>query len=425
MTDPSTPSSPPPLIHQAADVLADLRELLGREWPLDEVARRLRIWVQHQRSSVVGALHVTCADEAELECREAFRRGFVRYLLPTFKFSTQAAMECTNLGSRYEWGAAGLVEDHFATARGAEREKIIVIKINAHVSVDQVDGKDRYGRMQRYDAETTYCGALQALLAGKDLPATAELAETFAMEGKPRLEALRDPRCVDQELRALYAAITSARLQARRAIIDIDDHVDKTSTMWLVVPCVSLNRRAHDSEIVVGVYSCDRRQDPEAPSVWWGLHDDPGGYQLQAEGTRLAVADSGLLRPRAARDHRSLVLETFHEHRQQALASGERLEELRDIAEEATAAHPAAARASLATLLALALEVSPIPAALVLFGQGALATYHIEKAHRLAREAGDDHVARAMLTEMQGRIDGMDAQHAQNLVRLLGQAYGA
>ena len=32
-------------------------------------------------SAAVGAMHITCADESERECADAFQHGFVRYML--------------------------------------------------------------------------------------------------------------------------------------------------------------------------------------------------------------------------------------------------------------------------------------------------------------------------------------------------------
>jgi len=72
-----------------------------------------------------------------------------------------------------------------------------------------------------------------------------------------------------------------------------------------------------------------------------------------------------------------------------------------------------------------AAAVSPVPAAMVLFGEGILAIHHSTRAHRLVAEAQADPVARHMLAEMHGSIDELEPEQAQHLVELLVREYGA
>ena len=58
-----------------------LRGLIGHERSLREIAQALHFWTQSLSPAAVGALHVTCSDESENECVDAFQHGFVQYLL--------------------------------------------------------------------------------------------------------------------------------------------------------------------------------------------------------------------------------------------------------------------------------------------------------------------------------------------------------
>jgi len=193
------------------------RRLLGREGKLDDLNWALRHYVGSFEAPVVGALHVTCADESECECSDAFQRYFVNLLLPDLKFAEKAPVRLSNLGGRYEWGALAVAEQHFATPPSRHAFKVLLVKINAHVGVIGTGAAARYGQIQRYDAESTACGTLHALLAGEQKPYVNDLRHAFLSEHHDRLSPLLDPHQVDPKFRGLLAAITSARLQARRA----------------------------------------------------------------------------------------------------------------------------------------------------------------------------------------------------------------
>ena len=55
-----------------------LKEIVGSERSVEEVSRVLYYLVSDLRAPAVGAMHVTCADEAEEEGVAAFQRGFVQ-----------------------------------------------------------------------------------------------------------------------------------------------------------------------------------------------------------------------------------------------------------------------------------------------------------------------------------------------------------
>ncbi|MCZ6599137.1 MAG: hypothetical protein O7B99_15975 [Planctomycetota bacterium] len=401
-----------------------LYECLGVERDLNETVRTLRHYVQEQRAPVVGAVHVTCSDEAQQECIQAFDRNFVRYMLPSLKFAEKAPFRCSNLGGRYEWGAVPISEDHFADAKGAEDWKLLLVKIDAHVSVEPDPTGPRYGRMQRYDTQSVYCGAIHAVLDGDVRPFSEDLEQAFGFEGVDRLTALNDPQRVDPRLRSLFGAITSARLQARRAMLDVQDHVPRTPTLYLVVPCVTLNRREHDTEIVCGVYTADHRSE-EPHHEYCGLGDLPWEYRLTSEAGGIEVSDATRQLPRHARDHRALVGEEWRKRGHRTKADDPRLKEALDTAaREGRHGHDRPhAKLVAKTLLALLVEVSPIPAAVLLFAEGLAHIHHVNMAHRLAREAADAEAAKAMLTEIHDRIDTMPPEQAQHVVELLLREY--
>ncbi len=395
--------------------------LLGKERPCDEVARVLRTFVQSLRAPVVGAMRVSCSDEAEQESIEAFQRQFVRYLLPSLKFSSKSPFRVANLGGHYEWGSVRFAEEHFALAPGAADGKVLVLKVNAHVSVEESPEGRRFGCAPRYGTESRYCGALEAVLAGAQEPFALRLTQDFGFEGVDRLRELRVGGPVPPELRRLYAAVVSARVQARRAMLDVQDHRAASPTLYLIVPCVTLNRAGHDTEIVLGLYTADRRGE-EAHEEYCGLSDHAKDYRLSEVGGFLELTDPGIGTPRPARDHRKLVLQQWKAKAAAPPKPDGALRRALTQAHEAASSRPVAT-AALKTAVAALMATSPVPAALLLFGEGLVSIHHASKAHSLSKEAHGDEVARDMLRELEGRIDRLEPEQAQHLVRLLGEHY--
>ena len=56
-------------------------------------------------------------------------------------------------------------------------------------------------------------------------------------------------------------------------------------TYWVVLPCVTVNRHAQDTEIVCGVYAVDGR-DGERAVTYSGLGDDAAAYRIEPNGSR-------------------------------------------------------------------------------------------------------------------------------------------
>lgn len=267
-----------------------LIKLIGQEFTVKKISRTLCDITQDLRPGVVGAIHITCADESEHECVQAFQKGFVQHHLPELKFANQSAFRISNLGGRYEWGAVGIAEEHFVLPMTPSSFKLMVIKINSHVGVTVEKDAERYGFLKRYGRESACCGALSALMAGKKGPFLEEMREVFRFVGIDRLQILADPGQVAPELRSLFAAVVSAGLQARQVMTDIRAHKPSVPTLYLVVPCITLNRPDIDTEILCGVYTADCRFNG-VKEEYVGLSDDPANYSFSIHNRRIFIQD--------------------------------------------------------------------------------------------------------------------------------------
>ena len=417
-----------------------LAGILGTERSLDEVNLALRYQVEHFRPPAVGAMHITCSDESEGEAVKAFQECFVDHLLPELKTWRRSAFRTANLGGRYEWGAIRLAEAHFALRESANEFKIMLVKVNAHVAVRTSNEGMAFGPMDRYQTQSTACGALGALLSGEQHPFTRDIENAICSEGMDRIAWLRDPNLIDPNVRMLFAAILSAKAQARRAILDIQEHTPATPTLYIVLACVTLNRSGDDTELACGYYLADYRQ-AEASILYHGLGDDPTHYRFDGQLGRLRVEDDHLDAPRPARDHRQLVVETWAQRKDQfadpaiALFAGhadgtvppedhdKRVAQVVADIQSGKHLEDEYAKPILRMLLGVLADVSPIPAALLLFGEGVAAIYHVHRMHELARDLDCDEDARTVLAEVSRTIDELPPQRAREVTELLMQHY--
>ncbi len=271
-------------------MLSRLSTMVGCEHRLDDVNRALREYARQVAAPVVGAVHVTCADESEWECSDSFQRCVVDILLPTLRSAEKAAFRLFNLGGRYESGALAVAESHFATPESRTSYKLLIVKLNSHVGVLGGADERRYGKMARYETESTACGALHALLAGGEKPFLQDLRRTFCA-GHDRLAALRDPQHVPPAWRSLFVALVNARLQADQIAAEIEEHAPLTPTLYAVASCVTFNRVDSDTEFLVGLHTADGRHGP-ARCTYWGLGDDPARYRPRYDNGRLFVSEA-------------------------------------------------------------------------------------------------------------------------------------
>jgi len=269
--------------------MARIHDIIGVESGLEVAVEALQEFSGELNAPIVGAFHVTCCDETEGQCAEVFQRSFVEGLLPELKPDCRWPFRAANLGARYEQGAIGVAEDHFAIDPDAT--KLMVVKINAHVGVLGTADGPQYGRIKRYGHQSSSCGALAGLLAGGSLPAMNDIRDALCYDGKDRVAMLCDESLIDPRHRALFAAITNARLQARAAVEDIRANRPKSPTIFLVMPTVTFNRGDADTELVVGQYGIDFTE--EAPTVKYdGLGDDPSDYRLSHDDGGAKVEDA-------------------------------------------------------------------------------------------------------------------------------------
>ena len=401
-----------------------LKQIVGVEHGLEGVCNAIHMSVVGRIPSVVGAMHITCADESEHECVTAFQKGFVNLLLPQLKFAQQSAFRIANLGGRYDWGAVRIAEDHYAAAETVPVKKVLVGKVNSHVGVIEDHGKEQYGVMQRYEDTSHSCGALHALIDGDKRPFALRLAELFVSEGPDRLALLRDEKQVDPHYRALYAALVSARLQARKVILDIQDYTPVSSTEFLVIPCVTMNRPGKDTEIVCGFYFASEETGLKEPE-YYGLGDNPASFKTESKHNRLVITDDQLGHKRIARDHRALALADWHEMTRDRRVTLEdrRLDDLKVKTAKFTGPRIEKTKLVLPVLLTVLAEVEPISAATLLFGHGLAGIHHAFQVHRMARQLEGSENARRILLEIRDKVATLDPKQAEAMMELLAREY--
>ncbi|MDJ0974619.1 MAG: hypothetical protein QNJ98_09185 [Planctomycetota bacterium] len=397
-------------------MLEALMPLIGREHPFAAVCAELRSLARASGATAFGALHVTCSDESEFECGDAFRRDFTQELLPRLKYGSHVPFHISNPGARYEWGSMQVVQAHFAT-RAARRGWLLVIaKVNTHVAVTQ-SGRDgvKFGLMDRYGDKSTYCGAIHATLAGAHLPFAHALADELRSDGLDRLALLRDEAVVPTRLASLYGAIVAARIHARRIaqdIQDLDDDPSGAPVVHLVLHGVTLNHPGPDTELIGGAYVLDRRGE-RPRDVYCGLGDDPREYVYAEVGGKVRVTGPGIDAPRAARDHRRLAAETLagmdhplaHAQAKAAVAAA-----------RSSGPERATAAAILEPALVTLAEVATLPTALFLYAEGLVGVHHAVRLHNAGTHADREEAARDVVADFEARLDELSPEDAHRIL---------
>lgn len=390
-----------------------LLHLIGNEHSFAAGNRELKFFAHHIGAPVVGALQVTCADEFEYTAAEAFHRGFAQELLPPLPNGRRAAMRIANFGGVYPWGAVRLVESRFATPRTQDAFKLIVAKVNSHVHVEGGAKGTRFGPFQRYGVESSACSALLASVDGKRSPLFDELEEALGSEGVDRIAMLRE---CEPAHRALFAAIASARIQARRVVLDIQDHVDTTPTYYLVLPSVSIHRNSGDGELWCGAYSLDRRDPEQAVELYAGLGDRPSEYRIPRTLKPLRVEEpDGIPEPRPAREHRRLIADILRTHNSGRPPESAEIAKIRRQHAESAGGHgPNYSKTALKMLMRAMAQLNPATAALLFFAEGAMEIHHAHRVHELARNPDDERLAQRLLDEQLEAVDELTPEEANH-----------
>lgn len=406
-------------MNRATESIGKLRELAGREHESPALNRHLRDFARSFSGKVIGAMLVSCADETEASMVEAFQHWFAANLLPELRPWQRAPFRGATLGGRYEWGALAVAEQHFATPESEGAGKVLLVKINSHVALRWHHGTPKFGTYDRYHLPSDCCGALNALFRGVAGPCFEALYQDFSLEGRDRLSTLRAMDDDRRHLVPLYLALVNARIQARRAVVDLQNYEPRTPTLYVVLPCVTLNQPARDSELVVGAYvaECHGR---EQHVRYVGLGDHPDEYEFSVHRGKIHVGDADCEQQREARDHRQEVLRLWMQRREQeALWNDERVQRLAAQLKGAERQDGNGRLALVKSLGNVLLDVAPVPLAIALFANGMVAAYHLYAAHRLARGQGERHEAEAMVREFLDRIDQLPPGQVQTLMDLL------
>ena len=199
-----------------------------------------------------------------------------------------------------------------------------------------------------------------------------------------------------------------------------------------MVACVSLNRPGPDTELLCGFYLADCRGDV-GTFVYRGLGDDPSKYELHFTPAHLRVEDDQISARREARNHRLLIAEHWRRRMEEAGGHEQtptrhhhdrRLVKILDDARSERHHQNHYTKPMLRSLLGVLMEVSPTPAALVLFAEGLGSMYHVHRLYRVADELDRHEDARIVLSEIYDKIDTLSHERARGIIDTLVVHYG-
>ncbi len=153
----------------------------------------------------------------------------------------------------------------------------------------------------------------------------------------------------------------------------------------------------------------------------FGLGDDPGEYEVQIRHQRLEISDEQVDTERQSRDHRALVRAAWHKRSggKPTPVRDDRLKRIREDVGKNKHRNPRHSRALLRAALPILAELAPIPAAILMFADGAVGIHHAFRVHKLAREMGSSADARKIVDEIHRKIDGMEPDRAEALIEML------
>ena len=158
------------------------------------------------------------------------------------------------------------------------------------MALRQAGGEPEYGWLERYGVESPCCGAIAGAVDEEPVAST-QLRKLLHSGGVNRLQALRDRYVVPPHTRALLTAIVNAQIQSLLLAVNLREHRPQGPTIFLVLPCVTINRNGPDTELVVGRFAVDAT-GATLSTRYQGLDNDPARYRVRYEHGRLHVNDS-------------------------------------------------------------------------------------------------------------------------------------
>ncbi len=191
-----------------------------------------------------------------------------------------------------------------------------------------------------------------------------------------------------------------------------------------MLPCVTLNRKDRDTEILCGMYTADHRTS-ERSDHYTELGDDPADYRLSYDKQRLRIEDDHFGKKRETRDHRRIVLDTWRSRAQPKGIDDPRLDKIRQAVDRNDHHHHHHGKALLKALLLVLGELAPGAAAVVLFAEGVAGIHNAYRAQRVAHEVATHEEARLILDEIHDKVDTLEPQRARAIVELLMHEYRA
>jgi hypothetical protein len=160
-----------------------------------------------------------------------------------------------------------------------------------------------------------------------------------------------------------------------------------------------------------------------------GLGDDPAKFEVREKERPLRVVDDQMDQVRMARDHRKLVIQKWIEQKKlkpprPGPAKNEAVARVLADRREKKHHDKRYVKTMLKTLVKGLAVLDPFTAAVVLFGEGVVGIHHAWRMHRVAHGARDEHATRAVLEEIQGKIEALPSGQAKVLIDKLLAEYG-
>jgi hypothetical protein len=77
----------------------------------------------------------------------------------------------------------------------------------------------------------------------------------------------------------------------------------------------------------------------------------------------------------------------------------------------------------LKTLLAALVEISPVPAVLLLFGEGLFEIHHVFRMHKMSQQVDRDETAKSLLSSIIDKADSLEPERARRVLEVLLRHY--